>query len=290
MHSYLRSIGFSKLERKELDQILKEVITQYDEKTVIENSEGHLFVEVSKIFGCDFGITVCGEYDENNEFEMEYYFPFFRGTGITTQENVLIERHAGKESYAGAVDDVRIGVTIIFYLQNAAEYLTEHRHGHYTKGVYPVTLAGLAREARILLPVKKDEKQQREERENTVNRNRMIAAARNGDEEAMENLTMEDIDTYSMISGRIANEDIYSIVDTYFMPYGMECDLYNIMGEITEWSITKNTLTNEEIYQIRISCNDMEMDICVNAKDLLGEPEVGRRFKGVIWLQGNVDF
>ena len=101
---------------------------------------------------------------------------------------------------------------------------------------------------------------------------------------------MEDIDTYSMISGRIANEDIYSIVDTYFMPYGMECDLYNIMGEITEWSITKNTLTNEEIYQIRIFCNDMEMDICVNAKDLLGKPEVGRRFKGVIWLQGNVDF
>lgn len=48
MHSYLRSIGFSELERKELDQILKEVITQYDEKTVIENSEGHLFVEVSK--------------------------------------------------------------------------------------------------------------------------------------------------------------------------------------------------------------------------------------------------
>ena len=156
MHSYLRSIGFSELERKELDQILKEVITQYDEKTVIENSEGHLFVEVSKIFGCDVGITVCGEYDENNEFEMEYYFPFFRGTGITTQENVLIERHVGKESYAGAVDDIRIGVTIIFYLQNAAEYLTEHRHGHYTKGVYPVTLAGLAREARILLPVKKD--------------------------------------------------------------------------------------------------------------------------------------
>jgi len=34
----------------------------------------------------------------------------------------------------------------------------------------------------------------------------------------------------------------------------------------------------------------MEMDICVNAKDLLGKPEVGRRFKGVIWLQGNVDF
>lgn len=291
MHSYLRSIGFSELERKELDQILKEVITQYDEKTVVENQEGHLFVELSKVFGCDFGITVCGEYGENNEFEMEYYFPFFRGTGITTQETVSIERHSGKESYAGAVDDIRIGVTIIFYLQNAADYLTERRHGRYTaRGIYPVTLAGLARDGKVLLPVKKDEKQEREERENTVKRNRMIAAARNGDEEAMENLTMEDIDTYSMISGRIANEDIYSIVDTYFMPYGMECDLYNVMGEITEWSIAKNELTEEEIYEIRISCNDLEMDICVNSKDLMGEPEVGRRFKGVVWLQGNIEF
>ena len=66
--------------------------------------------------------------------------------------------------------------------------------------------------------------------------------------------------------------------------------MYNIMGEITEWSITKNTLTNEDLLLILIPCNDMEMDICVNAKDLLGKPEVGRRFKGVIWLQGNVDF
>ena len=290
MHSYLRSIGFSELERKELDQILKEVITQYDEKTVIENSEGHLFVEVSKIFGSDVGITACGEYDENNEFEMEYYFPFFRGTGITTQENVLIERHVGKESYAGAVDDIRIGVTIIFYLQNAAEYLTEHRHGHYTKGVYPVTLAGLAREARILLPVKKDEKQQREERENTVNRNRMIAAARNGDEEAMENLTMEDIDTYSMISGRIANEDIYSIVDTYFMPYGAECDIYSIMGEILAVRERIKGATGVRLYQMKLSVNELQFDVCVPADEVMGQPEIGRRFKGVIWLQGYINF
>ena len=153
-----------------------------------------------------------------------------------------------------------------------------------------VILGALSTEGKILLPINKAEKKNKQNQQNTTDRNYLVAAARDGDENAIENLTLEDIDTYSMISGRIANEDIYSIVDTYFMPYGMECDLYNIMGEITEWSITKNTLTNEEIYQIRISCNDMEMDICVNAKDLLGEPEVGRRFKGVIWLQGNVDF
>ena len=103
----------------------------------------------------------------------------------------------------------------------------------------------------------------------------MIAAARNGDEDAMENLTMEDIDIYSMISGRIPNEDVYSIVDTYFMPYGMECDLYNVMGEILDCSRVRNVMTNEEVYELRISCNDLEIDVCINTNDLMGEPEVG---------------
>lgn len=291
MHSYLKSIGFSGVSgKKEVDRILKDVILHYDEKTVIEDRKDHLFAEISKTYGCDFGITVCGEYDENNEFQMEYYIPYFRGTGITTQEDVVIEKHAGKESYAGACDDVRIGVTIIFYLQNAGEYLTERSHGNYSRGSYSLTLAGLAKEGKVLFPVKKDDEQKKEERDNTINRNRMIAAARNGDEDAMENLTMEDIDIYSMISGRINREDVYSIVDTYFMPYGMECDLYSIMGEIMECSKVRNVMTNEEVYELRLSCNDVEFDLCINKNDLTGEPEAGRRFKGVVWLQGVVHF
>ena len=101
---------------------------------------------------------------------------------------------------------------------------------------------------------------------------------------------MEDMDTYSMISRRIANEDIFSIVDSYFMPYGMECDRYNVMGEIEELVETKNELTGEKLYQMTISCNELQFDICMNKQDLMGEPQVGRRFKGVIWLQGNLNF
>ena len=32
------------------------------------------------------------------------------------------------------------------------------------------------------------------------------------------------------------------------------------------------------------------MDVCINEKDLLGEPKEGRRFKGVIWLQGRLNY
>ncbi len=51
---------------------------------------------------------------------------------------MTIERHADKESFAGACDDLRIGVTLIFYLQNPAEYMTESSKG--TFGGQPLTL------------------------------------------------------------------------------------------------------------------------------------------------------
>lgn len=208
MHSYLKAIGFSAIsEKRELDTILQDVIQNYDEKTVVEDRSNHLFTELSKMYGCDFGITVCGEYDEDDQFQMEYYFPYFRGTGITMQEEVVIEKHAGKESYAGACDDLRIGVTIIFYLQNAGEYLTQRNRGHYSGGVRSLTLSGLARKGTILLPVLKQENKE-EEDEKSINRGRLMAAAKNGDEEAMESLTIEDMDTYSMISKRVENEEI----------------------------------------------------------------------------------
>ncbi|WP_373215816.1 DUF3881 family protein [Ruminococcus sp. 5_1_39BFAA] len=290
MHSYLKAVGFSNVtKRSEMQEIIQDVIKTYDEKIAVENHPDGVFVEYSKNYGCDCGITVCGQYDEDNEFHVEYSFPFFRGTGITTQEHVVIERHAEKESFAGACDDLRIGVTLIFYLQNPAEYMLEKYKGNYL-GNQPLTLTGLAREGTILFPVQKDKEAVKVERELTKNRNNLIAAARNGDEEAMESLTMEDMDTYSMISERIVTDDVFTIVDSYFMPYGIECDQYNIMGEILDIMSFKNILTGETIYQMTIESNDMQFDICINKNDLLGEPAVGRRFKGIIWLQGQLHF
>ena len=74
------------------------------------------------------------------------------------------------------------------------------------------------------------------------------------------------------------------------MPYGVECDQYSILGEITECRTVTNSLTGEEIYEMGINCNDLQFDICINKQDLLGEPQVGRRFKGIIWMQGFINF
>ena len=289
MHSYLKSVGFSKVKkREEIREILLDVVRNYDEKTAVEDYPDGIFVEFSKSYGSNCGITVCGQYDEKNRFHIEYYFPFFRGTGITTQEQVTVERHAHREAFSGACDDLRIGITLIFYLQNGTEYMLEKQKK--VPGNRSTTLSGLAGEGRILLPVLKDKEAVKVEKETSTNRSNLIAAARNGDEEAMESLTMEDMDTYSMISHRIVHEDILSIVDSYFMPCGIQCDQYSVLGEILEFHTFENIATGEELLQMKIDCNNIQFDVCINQKDLLGEPAVGRRFRGDIWLQGQIHF
>ena len=137
MHSYLRAIGFSDLHKSEWKDILNEVICDYDEKHVMEKDDLTTFVEMSKYYGIDMGITVCGEMDENDKFVMEYAFPYFRGSKVTTTEDVYIERRSEKESYLGACEDMRIGVTLIFYLADAGSFFSgvckngQRRHDPY---------------------------------------------------------------------------------------------------------------------------------------------------------------
>lgn len=288
MHSFLRSIGFSKIKnKKELNKLLRIIIDSPDAKTITDREDNNMLAELRKNFGNYIGIAVRGEYREE-EFHTDYYYPYFFGDSISTKEKIDVEKHAEKESYAGVCDEIKIGVTLIFYLQNIIEYLNNKNKNR--KEDETTTLSALSIYGRVILPIKKDKDQLRKNEKTLNNRNHLIAAARDGDEEAIESLTLEDIDTYSMLSRRIINEDILSIVDTYFMPYGIESDQYSIMGEIIEYKKIENKLTNEELYIIKLNSNDLIFDLCINKMDLVGEPDIGRRFKGTIWMQGKINF
>ncbi len=69
MHSYLKTVGFSQITRRsEIKEIISDVIASYDEKVCVENHPEGVFVQFSKNYGCDCGISVCGQYDENGDF------------------------------------------------------------------------------------------------------------------------------------------------------------------------------------------------------------------------------
>lgn len=159
----------------------------------------------------------------------------FQGKDISSKEDLIIERHAARESFAGVCEDVRIGVSVIFYLQNAAKYKKEMLLGHLLSDKISTSFSGLSLKGKILFPVQKAEPRVTATGSDSANqRHKMIAAARQGDAEAIESLTLEDIDTYAAVNQRILKEDLFSIVDTLFMPYGLECDHYQVMGNIKD--------------------------------------------------------
>lgn len=291
MHKFMRAIGFSKLtDRREQQKLITDIIVNAAHRSYTSNGEETILAEFCEDFAQDIGIAVCGEFDAEDKFTYDYFYPYLRGTGVSSYEDVSVERHAEKESYAGICDDIKVGVSLIFYLQNIVPYVkAQHSDMLPIRGT-TLTLSGLSISGSILLPIVKNEREKQKLQKATMNRNQLIAAARKGDEDAIESLTLEDMDTYTSISKKILTEDVFSLVDTYFMPYGVECDQYSVMGEILDISSRVNRITGEEIYVMCLNCNDLQFDICINKQDLYGEPQVGRRFKGIIWMQGYINY
>ncbi len=290
-HKYLRSIGFSKTKsRKDLKEILNYAIKSPTEKQYVTLDDDSIAVEYRKDFSDSFGISVCGEFSDEDEFDYEFYYPYFKGKYVSTTTDIEIERLTEHDTYSGVVDDSRVGVAIIFRLTNRLDYLKLMMRNRVHSVRRPVILSGLSDNGTILFPIKKDKSQISIDKKETIERNKLLADARAGDEQAMETLTLKDIDTYTSLSRKIMSEDVFTLVDTFIMPYGIECELYSVMGEILDSRIEKNSFTEEQVYVMTLSCNDLIIDVCINKKDITGEPKTGRRFRGNIWLTGVIDF
>ena len=231
-----------------------------------------------------------GEMDLEENFQKQYYFPYFIGTGVTSYADVIVEKRIDRDAYVGICEDVKIGINLMFHLQNTIEYMREHQLNPAGIKYTSVTLAALCNAGMILLPVMKNEEQEKKQKQEVHNRMMLMSAAKEGDQLAMESLTLDDIDTYSKVSQRLITEDVFSIVDTYIMPYGIECDRYSILGTIMSLQKVENELSGEELYIMRLEVNELQFDLCVPVKRVMGEPAVGRRFKGNVWMQGMINF
>lgn len=291
MHKFLRAIGFSKIKREDIKDLVLQSVKKNDSRGYTMSLDDVMLAEFSRDVGEGIGITAAGTFSEDDLFHTDYYFPYLKGTGITSTEDVSVERHAARDSYAGICDDVRLGMSLIFFIQNKIPYISAQVSGRLPIKGTTLTLAGLSIKGTILLPAgKESEEDEVKNKLQKVERYRLLKNARNGNEEAIEELTMQDMDLYSEVSRRVGHEDIYSIVYTSIMPYGVECDQYNILGEIVKVRRILNNISKEEVYILTLLVNDLTFDVAINIMDLLGEPKPGRRFKGIVWLQGRINY
>lgn len=290
MHQYLKAIGFGNLKgKKELEHLLEDTQYAFTQHDLVTEKDRD-FCEYQKEYGPGVGIALCGDMELGEDFQQEYYYPYLVGTGVTSYADIFVERRIDREAYVGICEDSKIGINLIFFIQNIMEYKEQNQKKKDALRYKSVTLSGLCNEGMVLLPIRKDQEQEKKQKEEVHNRRMLLSAAKNGDPEAMESLTLDDIDTYSKVSRRLITEDVFSIVETYIMPYGVECDCYSIMGEIMELYQIENDLSKEQLYIMKLQVNDLVFDICVPVSGVTGEPGAGRRFKGNIWLQGRINF
>ncbi|MCR5205928.1 MAG: DUF3881 family protein [Lachnospiraceae bacterium] len=291
MHTYMKAIGFSKKESQaELEALVKESVIQSDSVQKIAKPNGNIFVEYQKSYGENFGVIVRGEEDSNGTFHIGTYFPYLKSSfeeGVS-EEEIFIHKKVDSDAYTGMCDDNHLGVSLIFYLQNIENNIKAGDIG-VTVNNGKIKLTSLSSSGKIILPTQKRIYSHIASKIDNAVKNQMMDDAKNGDMEALDYLAMNDMDKNASLMERIKHEDLFSIVETTFIPYGSESDLYVVLGNIISSRQLQNKVTGELVWVMKIVCNDITFETVINSEDLMGFPSPGMRFKGIVWMQGELE-
>ena len=289
MNRYFRAIGFLEdFNREKYEQIVEDIMFRPDNsviRTVLNNN--HVLVDKLLETGNNKGICVRVIKDEKGTMYRESVFPYFKTDHFEEHNNCSFEKKITGEEFLGVYEELNLGENVFFHVLNIDEA--------YKKKANPesdchISISALSIAGNVILPIKKNEHEIEEVRNFNNNRVRLLNMANDGDQNAFATIRRDDILTNVTVSEQIfVNEmDIYSVVDSSFIPCGAECDLYSILGEIIDYRKEENRLSGEKIYELDVLVKGVLLKVSIHEKDLLGEPEVGFRFKGTVWLQGFV--
>ena len=292
MHKYFKSAGFSKYnKRSEVNEMLDKLQDENSKNIHISrNKDGELLWELYAKVSENIGVCISGYIDEKKaEFIRERYFPYLHPQIISSKVNCNVYKFIDYDQYSVLLDDSRLGISLIYRLINNIECISRE-YKNLSLKVTSSYISAWADEAKILLPTFKTFEQSKQDKEALINRDMLIEAAKDGDEFAIESLSEEDFLLYEMATNRLIYEDIYSIVESCIVPQGVECDVYSIVGDITDFSLEENVYTKEGIYIFNIDCKDIELQLAIPKVKLEGEAKIGRRIKAKIWMQGIAEF
>lgn len=339
MHKYLRAVGFSNYQKKsQIDDFFKENLKDENLISTYISQDMRLCGQYNINVCQGAGVSVIGEQEKNQLALMDFYYPYLKGYDYTLIQECTIERHSDKDSYAGIIDDYRMGIAIIFYLTNGNVYNSLIKTYKPTDiKIDRIFLSALSISGRIILPIDKKELSENEFADKSkLNEefDNIVVDDKNYDEDSEDYEDESDEDDDSIDSfmddapittrligdmddfsdglggkavsigigiklpkdpigeqeARLKNEDLYSIVETSIVPYGIECDKYQIVAEILSVNRKTNKFTGENLVEMRVDTMGLQFNLMINENDLEGEPLPGRRFRGVIWLLGEVEF
>ena len=239
--------------------------------------------------GRGIGLSVFGTVDDQSDFYPDFWYPYMTPETVSSSDAIVtVDKRVDNNSYSGQCDDLRLGVTVIYRLLNPLEYRKSIDADPNALQHVNQKLLGLSLNGHILMPIHKTQDEIERGGRLFNERQDLVHLAEAGDENAGQKLSALEIETTDNAMNRMQqyDEDYYSVVESVMMPHGVECELYSILGEIKKISYTANNVTLDQICRMTVEINHFQFEVGINVTDLVGEPAVGRRFKGNVWMLG----
>ena len=104
--------------KKDIEKLLDLLERQPSMTKCVQVDEDSNVCEMRTEVAPGLGISIVGELNDDGDFEREFYFPYLESNIVGSTEECSVQRHTEKETYSGMVDENKVGITLIFYIQN----------------------------------------------------------------------------------------------------------------------------------------------------------------------------
>ncbi len=292
MHEFLRAIGLKSIKTKEQLRLLTDWVAEAPTKfRVATLSEDENLAMAERLITDSTGVAVVGSVDEQGKLVPEYYFPYLVSNVISSEAPLSVEKQASRNGYSGLAEDERLDLSLIFSVKNVTEAAKNQKEGMLTGQLFRrVSLSLLLSDGTVLLPIAVPDRVLKANEDREKRRKEFLADVANGDPAAFEKMARESVLRFEKMMERVEKSDVYSVVNSFFMPYGMESERYYFLGTITHCRLVDNRLTKEKFYVMTIDVNGVPFAVTVNEQDLTGVPAEGYRLRGHAWMQGELKY
>lgn len=309
MNLYLSALGFSKITRKQISELVKSVTSSPDKRYILGNNNSDTHFEFFKEYGDNFGLVVRGEIDEQENPVVDNCYVYAYSKLKLPCSNLDITLKDG-EYTVGYCDELN-GNEFMFRLQNTVDYLNEED----IKKAKEINLVALSVKAAVVLPTAKEEggrifklkenpfslnlkdffddaAQIRESINSLGFETNDLGVAEEFNSSGVEygdaDTDFDDEIILESLRDSIFEYDVLTVVDAYIIPEPSCMTLYSILAEIKKVETLLNYSTNEKIYRLLISIEETTFEVLINYTDIVGLPMVGMRFMGYCYMQGRV--
>ena len=114
MHRFLRAAGFSMYQKKkDIRALLRCLAREAGTSSCLQLDRETELYEIKTEVAPGIGVAMYGELNEQDEMEIEYYYPYILNEEVTSRAECSIQRHTEKETYAGLLDEYKVGLSLL---------------------------------------------------------------------------------------------------------------------------------------------------------------------------------